>query len=203
MKSGRNNRQVRAAVLNNPLVMVSSGLLVLAVLLAGAVLSDAEISGAARHGSPAAVDVEPVEASDTELTHAAGKEVETLTMEIPIQKGGTVDLKLHSQDVTIEKYAGEYVLLIIESSKPADLARSGGKNADPIDIQITRNGHNVQIESVKGGGSTGPSVDISFKIMVPSQSQALLHNSTHGKVIQTLLSAMQRTLTRETLKWLM
>jgi hypothetical protein len=202
MKSGRNNRQVEAVVMTNPLVLISIGLLVLLMLLAGAVLSDAEISGDARDLSSSAVP-EPRENEDSESTRDDGKTVDTVTMEIPIQKGGTVDLKLHSKDVTISRYDGDNVLLIIESSKPAGPHRHGSKGSGPMDIQITRKGHDVQIESVGRNGSVQPPVDVSFTIMVPSQGQVFSENQTHGKVVSKLLSAVQRTLTRETLKWLM
>ena len=203
MKPGRNAQPVQVAALKNPLMIISIGLLVLLMLLAGVTLSDAQMSGDINDCPQAIVDPEPVEAVVEETDTGDNEQAETLTMEIPLRKGGTVDLKLHSKDVVIEKYNGENVLLIIKSSRLAGLNDSGGRGTGAMDIQITRNGNDIQIESVKGTGSNRLPVDVSFKIMVPSQDQFYSKNLTHGQVFYKLLSVMQRTLNRETLKWLM
>ena len=203
MKPGRNAQPVQVAALKNPLMIISFGLLVLLMLLAGVTLSDAQMSGDINDCPQAIVDPEPVEAVVEETDTGDNEQAETLTMEIPLRKGGTVDLKLHSKDVVIEKYNGENVLLIIKSSRLAGLNDSGGRGTGAMDIQITRNGNDIQIESVKGTGSNRLPVDVSFKIMVPSQDQFYSKNLTHGQVFYKLLSVMQRTLNRETLKWLM
>jgi len=203
MKPGRNAQPEQTAALKNPLMIFSFGLLFLAMLLAGATLSDAQMSGDLDDCPQAIVDPEPVEASFEETEAGANEQVETLTMEIPLRKGGTVDLKLHSKDVVIEKYNGEKILLIIKSSKPAGLNDSGGNGTGWMDIQITRSGNDVRIESVKGTGSNQLPVDVAFKIMVPTQDQGCSNDLTHGQVFYKLLSVMQRTMNRETLKWLM
>ncbi len=203
MKPGRNDQPVQTAALKNPLMIFSFGLLFLAMLLAGVTLSDAQMSGDINDCPQTIVNPEPVEAAVEESDAGDNEQAETLTMEIPMKKGGTVDLKLHSRDVVIEKYNGENVLLIIKSSKPAGLNNSGGNGTGWMDIQGTRNGNDVRIESVKGTGSNRLPVDVSFKIMVPSQDPLYSNNLTHGQVFYKLLSVMQRTLNRETLKWLM
>lgn len=102
----------------------------------------------------------------TESAAPQQKEVESVTMSIALEEGGSIDLKPPPPDMTIETWKGKDVLLIVEKINNGK-KREAACAVEPIDIQVSRKGKDVCIETKCGAGWEGSGMDVSFRLIIP------------------------------------
>jgi hypothetical protein len=128
-------------------------------------------------------------------------DVETLTMAIDLEEGGTVDLETLPGDVTIGRWDGDEILVIVEKIRRAN--QTGGRApADPINIKVTRHGKNVRIETRGDLDWSLSGMGVSFRILLPERDSEVSSMSPKSYIMSKLTSVLWRTLPKEALKWL-
>ncbi len=105
---------------------------------------------------------EPVEGAASQA-----EEVESVTMSIALEEGGSIDLKPAPPGVTIETWKGKDVLLIVEKVNKKGKQRKIPGAVEPIELQVTRSGKDVRIETTCGAGWEDSGMDVSFRLMIP------------------------------------
>lgn len=131
----------------------------------------------------------------------AGTDTETVTMSIPLEEGAVIDVEAPPMGVKIEKWDGDEVLLIVEKTKRA---RPGDKTTpvDPFNIQVTRRGKDVRIETTGGAGWENNGMDLSFRILLPGERDIETASADTEDVAARLTGVLWRAFHREALKWL-
>ncbi|NIO29133.1 MAG: hypothetical protein GTO29_11340 [Candidatus Latescibacteria bacterium] len=202
MKSGPSLRSGSLPAPAGPLKIVGSafiGLIVLMLWFGLAAGHSSSLGTEPTKDTGESNDIEAVKSGSTEDK----AEVETVTMSICVEKGGAIDLKLPNRDVTIEKWNGKDVLLVVEKTKYAGEKSSGSSPAEPLDIQVTRKGKDVRIEAMGGAGWDQCGMDVSFRVMLPDrlyEEPGTFHKSYS---MTRLTSTLWRLLPKEAIKLLL
>ncbi|MFH1754669.1 MAG: hypothetical protein ABIA59_03100 [Candidatus Latescibacterota bacterium] len=98
-------------------------------------------------------------------------------------------------DMTIETWQGKDVLLIVEKGKKSKTAGA----AEPIDIQVTRNGKDVRIETTCAAGWEHHGMNVSFRLVIPEQSRIAHGNHKESSNLSELTTKVWKALHREAL----
>lgn len=138
---------------------------------------------------------------EDDATGDDGTDTESVTMSIPLEENGVIDVEAPPMGVKIEKWDGDEVLVIVEKKKRAK-PRGEPNRIDPVNIQITREGKNVRIETTGGSNWRDSGMDLSFRIVLPESYEvgAKTYDKTDG--VARLTGALWRTVHREALRWL-
>jgi hypothetical protein len=155
-------------------------------------------AGESLEGETASNDVQVVEFQSDDV----GDKTESVTMSISLEEGGVIDLDAPVTDVTIERWQGDEVLVIVEKTKRPRQTVKSTKNADAVNIQVTRNGKNVRIQTTGGAGWDRSGMDLSFRIVLPERYDTEPGNSPPGDTMTRLTSTLWRVFHKEALKWL-
>jgi len=141
-------------------------------------------------------------AGATDENQAAPQETESLTMTIPLDDGGVIDVEAPPMGVKIEKWSGDDVLLIVEKTKRAKAGAKTG-TLNPVNIQVSRKGKDVRIETTGGQGWEQSGMDLSFRIVLPEQygNDPVVHH-TRAETAARLTGVLWRALHNEALDWL-
>ncbi len=148
----------------------------------------------------AAVDEDPPVTTNRSTGDASN--TESVTMTIPLEEGGVIDIEAPPMGLKIEKWSGDDVLLIVQKTKKA---KSHGKSSpvDPVNIQVSRNGKNVHIETTGGAGWKESGMDLSFRIVLPDQYDAdAVMPGEKPDTAARLTGLLWRTFHRDALEWL-
>ncbi|UCG50811.1 MAG: hypothetical protein JSW58_11455 [Candidatus Latescibacterota bacterium] len=157
-----------------------------------------EAAGEPQTDASGAEQVEPAEkeTSDEE------PEVESVTMSISLDEGGVIDLEAPPTDVKIERWQGDDVLVIVKRTRRGTPKGMAQKTAEPINIQVTRHGKNVRIETTGGAGWDQSGMDLSFRIVLPDRYHIEPGSTKPGDTVEQLTSVLWRAFHKEALKWL-
>jgi hypothetical protein len=131
-----------------------------------------------------------------------GNETESVTMSISLEEGGVIDLDAPVTDVKIERWQGDEVLVIVEKTKRPQKSVKSTKTADAVNIQVTRYGKNVRIQTTGGDGLDQSGMDLSFRIVLPDRYHTEPGNALPGDTMTRLTSTLWRAVHKEALKWL-
>ena len=131
-----------------------------------------------------------------------GEETESVTMSISLEEGGVIDLDAPVTDVTIERWQGDEVLVIVEKTRRPQPTVKDTKTADAVNIRVTRNGKNIRIQTTGAAGWDGNGMDLSFRIVLPDRYHTEPGNSLPGDTMTRLTSTLWRVFHKEALKWL-
>jgi hypothetical protein len=148
--------------------------------------------GAASAGTPAA----------SEGAQTITPETESLTMAIPLEEGGVIDVDAPPMGVKISKWNGDDVLLVVEKTKRPKTGTKTG-TVDPVNIQVSRKGKNVRIETTGGAGWEENGMDLSFRIVLPERygDEPVVRRSK-SETAARLTGVLWRALHNEALDWL-
>lgn len=130
------------------------------------------------------------------------REIESVTMSISLEDDGVINLDAPATDVKIERWQGDEVLVIVEKSKHPSSAGKSKSGAEPVNIQVTRHGKDVRIQTSGGSDWEESGMDLSFRIVLPDRYQIESSNSHDGDTMTRLTSTLWRALQKEALKWL-
>ncbi len=194
-------RQAIAAAISSPTVIgLSSAIGILSLFLFLLLWTFSSASG-----SP------PVKTGDargdTELSGEVSAieddaEVESVTMSIPLEEGGTIELNTPTSDVRIDTWEGEEVLVIVEKVKRSGSNNATTKPVEPINIKVTRHGKDVRIEATGGAGWQQNGIDLAFRILLPDRYRVESGSFPQGDTMDRLTSVLSRAVHREAIKWL-
>jgi hypothetical protein len=179
---------------------ISLTVLVLVVLMWSS--AAATVSGGAAAGNSEEVtttDLAPTVAKNNVADD--GTETESVTMSIPLEEGGVIDIEAPALGLKIEKWDGDEVLVIVEKTKRA---RAGEKTTpvDPVNIQVTRRGKGVRIETTGGADWKSNGMDLSFRILLPAgQDIETVSNDTED-IAARVTAVLWRAFHRDALEWL-
>jgi hypothetical protein len=161
-------------------------------------------------GSPGVSATDP--ASETDLRGNGGAppqdpqiatpDTESLTMTIPLDEGGVIDVEAPPMGVKIEKWSGDDVLLIVEKTRRSKTNSKTG-TVDPVNIQVSRKGKDVRIQTSGGRGWEENGMDLSFRIVLPDRyddEPAIRHS--RAETAARLTGVLWRALHNEALDWL-
>jgi hypothetical protein len=129
-------------------------------------------------------------------------DTESLTMTIPLDEGGVIDVEAPPMGVKIEKWSGDEVLLIVEKTKRT---KANPKNCavDPVNIQVSRKGKDVRIETSGGRGWEENGMNLSFRIVLPDRyDEEPVVRHTRTETAARLTGVLWRALHNEALDWL-
>ncbi|UCH84974.1 MAG: hypothetical protein JSW50_04595 [Candidatus Latescibacterota bacterium] len=129
-------------------------------------------------------------------------DIESVTMSIALEEGGVIDLDAPVSDVKIERWDGDEVLVIVEKTKRSPSTDIRGPKADAVNIQVTRRGKNVRIETSGGTGWDEGGMDLSFRIVLPNRFQNEPNPHKAGDTMTRLTSTLWRAVHKEALKLL-
>jgi ABC-type Fe3+-hydroxamate transport system substrate-binding protein len=161
-------------------------------------------------GSPGVSATDPATADNPRDAGAAPPQdhqivtpdTESLTMTIPLDEGGVIDVEAPPMGVKIEKWSGDDVLLIVEKTKRTKPNSKTGA-VDPVNIQVSRKGKDVRIETSGGRGWEENGMDLSFRIVLPDRygdEPVIRHTKT--ETAARLTGVLWRALHNEALDWL-
>ena len=129
-------------------------------------------------------------------------DTESLTMTIPLDEGGVIDVEAPPMGVKIEKWSGDDVILIVEKTKRAKTNSKTGA-VDPVNIQVSRKGKDVRIETSGGRGWEECGMDLSFRIVLPERfDDEPVMRHTRAETAARLTGVLWRALHNEALDWL-
>ncbi len=128
-------------------------------------------------------------------------DTESVTMSIPLDEDGVIDVEAPPMGVKIEKWDGDEVLLIVEKKKRTK-PTAGPAPLDPVNIQVTRSGKNVRIEATGGSNWRENRTDLSFRIVLPDRDEVGMDAHKQTDDVTRLTSALWRTFHREALRWI-
>jgi hypothetical protein len=132
----------------------------------------------------------------------ATSETESLTMTIPLDEGGVIDVEAPPMGLKIEKWDGNDVLLIVEKTKRTKAGAKTG-TLNPVNIQVSRKGKDVRIETTGGQGWEQSGMDLSFRIVLPDQyGDDPIVRHTRTETAARLTGVLWRALHNEALDWL-
>jgi hypothetical protein len=141
--------------------------------------------------------IEPTKVEPASTTASDNKEVESVTMSIAVEEGGSIDLKPTPPGMTIETWKGKDVLLIVEKvNQKGKKSRAGGA-VQPIDIQVTRKGKDVRIETMCGDGWKDSGMDVSFRLMIPENRYLTRGMERKQSTLSELTSKVWKALNKE------
>jgi hypothetical protein len=141
--------------------------------------------------------LEPAKAEPTAPTNSDNKEVESVTMSIAVEEGGSIDLKPPPPGMTIETWKGKDVLLIVEKVNTKGEKKKANGAVEPIDIQVTRKGKDVHIETMCGAGWENSGMDVSFRLMIPENRYNPGGIQRHQSTLSELTSKVWKALHKE------
>jgi hypothetical protein len=141
--------------------------------------------------------IEPAKSVPSETQASEEAEVESLTMSIAIEEGGCIDLKPPPPDVTIETWKGKDVLLIVEKVNKKGRKSFAAGAVEPIDIQVTRSGKDVRIETMCGEGWENSGMDVSFRLIIPENRHITPGMERHKSSLSELTSKVWKALNKE------
>ena len=176
----------------------------LLILLLTAVASGAADETAVRASGIDENDAKVEEPETT--TDDTASESETVTLTIPLEKGGEIDVEAN-QDVVIETWDGEDVLLIVEKRLAPQALRNGKQPTTPVNIEVIRDGRNVHIREHGASQWQLNGLDVRFKIMVPRTDVRVLRSSpeagaTGAYDLSKLTTVLVKVLHREAIRWI-
>ncbi len=173
-------------------VLLWGGLVLVLLILMLAASSVAGRAGEARHSG------EEPEAVETEVKTDTGEpeEVESLTMAIELEEGGAIDLETSLSEVKINTWKGDAVLVIVErATRPA-------AGVEPMNIQVTRHGKDVRIQTIAGPGFNAEELGISFRILLPEGATLRSYDTKESYSLSKLTSVVMRALHKEAVRWI-
>ncbi len=129
-------------------------------------------------------------------------EVESVTMSIDLEEGGVIDLDAPVTDVKIERWQGDQVLVIVEKTRRPSSQGERRTSAEPVNIQVTRHGKDVRIQTTGGSDWDQSGMDLSFRIVLPGRFQAEPSGFQRGETLTRLTSTLWRVFQKDALKWL-
>jgi hypothetical protein len=138
--------------------------------------------------------LEPAKAESEETAVVEELDIESVTMSIALEEGGTIDLKPPPPDMTIETWKGKDVLLIVEKVNKKGKAKDA---VEPIDIQVTRRGKDVHIETMCGEGWEKNGMDVSFRLVIPENRQIMPGMPRHKTTLSDLTTKVWKALNKE------
>ena len=175
------------------------GLLFLLVL---AVFSTADGSQGVETVDPTTGVTPRDDGSATPEVGSATPDTESLTMTIPLDEGGVIDVEAPPMGVKIEKWSGDDVLLIVEKTTRSKTNAKTGL-VDPVNIQVSRKGKDVRIETTGGRGWEENGMDLSFRIVLPERyGDEPVIQHTRAETAARLTGVLWRALHNEALDWL-
>ena len=151
------------------------------------------IGAAGVYGSlaPEGEQEEPIAQAQAPETDEA-EVVESVTMTIELETGGTIDLDVPEADVVIDTWRGDEILVIVEKARV--------KGQDPVNIRVSRHGKDVRI-ATQGLGNRAEELRLSFRIVVP-ESHAWARDVRHNYSLAKLTSVLWRALSKEAVNWI-
>lgn len=129
-------------------------------------------------------------------------EVESVTMSIDLEEGGVIDVDAPTTDVKIETWDGDEVLVIVEKTKRVTRGGQKSSPAEPINIQVTRDGKDVKIQTTGAKNWRESGMDISFRIVLPDRFKAGREHVQTGDTMTRLTSTLWRVFHRGALNWI-
>ena len=180
-------------------VLVFTGLTLLLLAWSSSAIGSSTTTAAAPE-TAAAPRVENVVVNAEGQT--ATSETESLTMTIPLDEGGVIDVEAPPMGLKIEKWDGNDVLLIVEKTKRT---KAGAKTGtfNPVNIQVSRKGKDVRIETTGGQEWEQSGMDLSFRIVLPDQyGDDPIVRHTRTETAARLTGVLWRALHNEALDWL-
>lgn len=129
-------------------------------------------------------------------------QVESVTMSIDLEEGGVIDVDAPTTDVKIETWEGDEVLVIVEKTKRPTQGGLKSTPAEPINIQVTRKGKDVKIQTTGAENWRENGMDISFRIVLPERFKAGIEQVETGDTMTRLTSTLWRVFQRGALKWI-
>ena len=180
---------------------VSFTLLVLMVLVWSTAAADVrDNTNVSDSKSALTADSDATAANETAET--LGADTETVTMSIPLEEGAVIDVEAPPMGLKIEKWDGDDVLLIVEKTKRTKAGTKTG-TLDPVNIQVSRKGKDVRIETTGGQGWEQSGMDLSFRIVLPEQyGNDPIVRHTRTETAARLTGVLWRALHNEALAWL-
>ncbi len=129
-------------------------------------------------------------------------EVESVTMSIDLEEGGVIDVDSPTTDVKIETWDGDEVLVIVKKTKRVTRGGLKSSPAEPINIQVTRSGKDVKIQTTGTENWHESGMDISFRIVLPDRFKAAREHVQTGDTMARLTSTLWRVFHRGALNWI-
>ena len=180
---------------------ISFTILVLIVLTWSTAAQGSRSSGTASE-SKNALASDSDATTTAEMPASAATDTKTVTMSIPLEEGAVIDVEAPPMGLKIEKWDGDDVLLIVERTKRVAPGDSKTTPFDPVNIHVTRKGKDVRIETTGGAGWEANGMDLSFRILLPSQRQIETSCGDTDDVARRLTGVLWRSFHEEAFKWL-
>ncbi len=133
---------------------------------------------------------------------AAPNDVESVTMSIPLEEGAVIDIDAPTMGVKIEKWNGGDILVIVEKTKRLTQTVSSSP-ADPVNIQVTRQGKDVRIQATGAAQWRERGMDVSFRIVLPDQYDLNARTHDNSDTAARLGAALWHAFHREAIEWLL
>lgn len=163
----------------------------------------AQIRGGGASSPPSgALDSDSDATVTKEVVGTVGEDTERVTMSIPLEEGAVIDVEAPPMGLKIEKWDGDDVLLIVERTKHAKPSDAKTTSVEPVNIQVTRRGKDVRIETTGGAGWETSGMDLSFRILLPDQGQIETRCGDTQDVAARLTGAFWRAFHNEAFKWI-
>lgn len=140
-------------------------------------------------------------ADEAMIERDANTGTESVTMSIPLEEDGVIDVEAPPMGVKIEKWDGDEVLLIVEKKKRTK-PRAEPAALDPLSIQVFRNGKNVRIETTGGSNWQESRTELSFRIVLPERDDAGIDAYKKTDHVSRLTGVLWRTFYRQALRWM-
>ncbi len=174
---------------------------IIVVLAWSTAAADARCNGTVNE-SKDALSADSDAAATKEILGTVEADTETVTMSIPLEEGAVIDVEAPPMGVKIEKWDGDDVLLIVERTKRARPGDVKPTPVVPVNIQVTRRGKDVRIETTGGAGWKNNGMDLSFRILLPDRTQIETRCGDPEDVAARLTGAVWRAFHNEAFKWL-
>jgi hypothetical protein len=181
--------------LSLPAIIVCVVAVALAIILLNATIADGQRAAETRDTGD---QIESV----TENTAGSeqDQEVESVTMAIDLEEGGTIDFEADAGEVVIDTWEGDEVLLVVKKLRRNGAAAKTRQARDPVNIQVTRVGKDVRIESIGGSDDANSDFDVVYRFVLPKR---LTKDRPADKYdMARLTSVLWRKVGKEALKWI-
>jgi len=183
-------------------IILGFGIGLLILLLTAVASGAADETGARASG----IDGDDAKVEEPDTADDAAGETETITLTIPLEKGGEIDVEAN-HDVVIETWDGDDVLLIVEKRLIPHTMQHGKRPTTPVKIDVIRDGKNVRIRERGASQWHMNGLDVRFRIMVPRTDVRVLRNSpaigsTSAYDLSKLTTVLVKALHREAIRWI-
>lgn len=173
---------------------------ILLSLIIGAVLLMISVTTAAAVAEPAA-STSSTNAAEVEVTGGDDEaDSESVTIKIPVDEGGSIDLESDPGDVQIDTWDGDDVLLVVEKTPSAN---PGAGLTRPVNIEVKRHAGGIRISAHPYSSGTMQGYDISYRLMVPRATRVTYASQPSAYDLSKVTSVVWKALTREALHWLL